>query len=267
MGNTGSTEVSTSFSSNMSNVVQLVNDSKTHAESIINDSTINENDIVIDSITNSKVSIKQSNDVDITRRSTLSIQHILSSGANLDVQLDAIRTIVNNVENSSLINKTGAYSESDLKITNDIYQKVCNEMAYVLNSVTNSANINKVYIESIDSSKIDYEQANKNNIKSINSLMSQYASDNNLDYDSVIDEKENVKDDVIKNGFVTEFSKMVNDFFESLSGNFVLLLLSPVIIIIVIIVIILLIKLIYKFISNLIQNNKNNEIQKNNQSF
>lgn len=260
MGNTGSTEVSNYFGGEINSVKKIVEESKEHADDIMQTTSGGSNEVYINGTSDSEINISQSNEIVATQKSSLCIDYITNTNVSEDIKLDAIRTITNEVENSKLIGKTGAYSDSELKISNETYQKVCNEMAYVLNTITETAVSNKIVIENVDNSEINISQVNKANISNINNLMSKYASSKGYDYTSIIDEKEDIRTDIIANGFVTEFSKMINDlvgnvtdFFGSLGINAILLLLSPIIIIIVIVVLILLIKLIYKYLNNKIK--------------
>ena len=260
MGNTSSTETSNYFKGEINTVKNIVEESKTYANNTMKTNSGGTNEVYIDNTSDSKIDISQSNEIVITQASSLCIDYITHTNVSEDIKLDAIRTITNEVENSKLIGKTGAYSSSELIVSNETYQKVCNEMAYVLNTITQTAVSNKVVITNVDDSKINISQVNKANIKNVNDLMSKYARKNSLDYKAIIDENDKINNDIISNGFITEFSKMINDlvnnvtyFFSSMGSNFILLILSPIIIIIVIVVLILLIKLIYNYLNKKIQ--------------
>lgn len=260
MGNTSSTETSNYFKGEINTVKNIVEESKTYANNTMKTNSGGTNEVYIDNTSDSEIDISQSNEIVITQASSLCIDYITHTNVSEDIKLDAIRTITNEVENSKLIGKTGAYSSSELIVSNETYQKVCNEMAYVLNTITQTAVSNKVVITNVDDSKINISQVNKANIKNVNDLMSKYARKNNLDYKAIIDENDKINNDIISNGFITEFSKMINDFvsnigdiFGSMGTNLILLILSPVIVIIVIVVLILLIKLIYNYLNKKIQ--------------
>ena len=188
------------------------------------------------------------------------VQYALESNVSNDVKLDLIRTALTDVENSKLIGKTGAYSDGNLVMNEEIFQNICNEMAFVLNTLTETSAINNIHFGNVTNSDINITQMNRNNNKQINKLMADFAAENGYEFTDIIDENDEISADVVNNGFVTEFSKMINDFvsnigdiFGSFGTNLILFILSPVIVIIVIVVLILLIKLIYKYFNNKIQ--------------
>ena len=260
MGNTGSTEVSQTFSTeketvnayNEDIVLQVKNDMETYSQSI--------NNLDIDNVDNSKIKIKQKNIVNITQEGSMRVEYALESDASTAVKLDLIRTALTDVENSKLIGKTGIYSDAGLVMSEEIYQNICNEMAYVLNTLTESSAINNVHFGNVTNSDIDVEQMNNKNISQVNNLMAEYAAKRGWNYESITDEKDRIKADIVANGLVTEISKFFNDLINNVGDligsagtSLILLLLSPVIVIIVIVVLILLIKLIYKYFNNKIQ--------------
>ena len=260
MGNTGSTEVSQTFSTeedivreyNEKITTQVSNDMATYSQSI--------NNVDIDNVDNSKISIKQKNIVNITQEGSMRVEYALESDASDSVKLDLIRTALTDVENSKLIGKTGIYSDAGLEINEEVYQNICNEMAYVLNTLTESSAINNVHFGNVTNSDIDVEQMNNKNISQVNKLMAAYAAERKWDYESITDEKDKIRDDIVANGLVTEISKFINDLINNVGDligsagiSLILLILSPVIVIIVIVVLILLIKLIYKYLNNKIQ--------------
>lgn len=262
MGNEESAPVSTTFSKTEERIVEDYNkEIKTRVESEISSYNESINNVKIGGdVINSDINIDQLNVINITQEGSMRIQYAMESDVSDDVKLDLIRTALTDVENSKLIGKTGAYSEGDLKLTKENYQNICNEMAYVLNVLTESSSINNVEFNNVINSHINISQVNKSNIKAINKLMADYADKNNLEYSSITDAEDNIKTDIKTSGLVSEFSKMINDlvgnvtdFFGSLGINTILLLLSPIIIIIVIVVLILLIKLIYKYLNNKIK--------------
>ena len=253
--------VSTTFSTEETIVENYNKEIKTRVESEISSYNESINNVKIGGdVINSDINIDQLNVINITQEGSMRIQYAMESDVSDDVKLDLIRTALTDVENSKLIGKTGAYSEGDLELTKENYQNICNEMAYVLNVLTESSSINNVEFNNVINSHINISQVNKSNIKAINKLMADYADKNNLEYSSITDEEDNIKNDIKTSGLVSEFSKMINDlvgnvtdFFGSLGINAILLLLSPIIIIIVIVVLILLIKLIYKYLNNKIK--------------
>lgn len=260
MGNTGSTEVSQTFSTeedivreyNEKITTQVSNDMATYSQSI--------NNVDIDNVDNSKISIKQKNIVNITQEGSMRVEYALKSDASDSVKLDLIRTALTDVENSKLIGKTGIYSDAGLEISEEVYQNICNEMAYVLNTLTESSAINNVHFGNVTNSDIDIEQMNNKNISQVNKLMAAYAAERKWDYESITDEEDKIRDDIVANGLVTEISKFINDLINNVGDligsagtSLILLLLSPIIVIIVIVVLILLIKLIYKYLNNKIQ--------------
>ena len=260
MGNTGSTEVSQTFSTeketvnayNEDIVLQVSNDMSTYSNSI--------NNIETGDVDGSKIKIKQKNVVSITQEGSMRVEYALESDASTAVKLDLIRTALTDVENSKLIGKTGIYSDAGLEISEEIYQNICNEMAYVLNTLTESSAINNVHFGNVTNSDIDVEQMNNKNISQVNNLMAEYAAKRGWNYESITDEKDRIKADIVANGLVTEISKFINDLINNVGDligsagiSLILLLLSPVIVIIVIVVLILLIKLIYKYLNNKIK--------------
>ena len=253
--------VSTTFSTEETIVENYNKEIKTRVESEISSYNESINNVKIGGdVINSDINIDQLNVINITQEGSMRIQYAMESDVSDDVKLDLIRTALTDVENSKLIGKTGAYSEGDLELTKENYQNICNEMAYVLNVLTESSSINNVEFNNVINSHINISQVNKSNIKAINKLMADYADKNNLEYSSITDEEDNIKNDIKTSGLVSEFSKMINDlvgnvtdFFGSIGINTILLLLSPIIIIIVIVVLILLIKLIYKYLNNKIK--------------
>lgn len=261
MGNTGSTEVSQTFSTeedivreyNEKITTQVSNEMSTYSDSI--------NNVTVDGdVINTKMTIKQKNIVSITQEGSMRVQYALESDASDSVKLDLIRTALTDVENSKLIGKTGIYSDAGLVMSEEIYQNICNEMAYVLNTLTESSAINNVHFGNVINSDIDIEQMNNKNISQVNKLMADYAAKRKWDYESITNEKDEIRDDIKANGLVTEISKFINDLINNVGDligsagiSLILLILSPVIVIIVIVVLILLIKLIYKYLNNKIQ--------------
>ena len=243
MGNKESTPaVSTTFSKTKEKIVNSYNkEIKTRVESEIDLYNESINNIKINNVVDSDIYIDQLNVINITQEGSMRIQYALETDVSDDVKLDLIRTALTDVENSKLIGRTGAYSEGDLELTKENYQNICNEMAYVLNVLTESSAINNVEFNNVINSNINISQVNKNNLK----------------YTSVTDEEDNINSNVKTSGLVSEFSKMINDlvsnvtdFFGSIGTNTILLILSPIIVIIVIVVLILLIKLIYKYLNS-----------------
>ena len=261
MGNSGSTEVSQTFSTEETIVDNYNKDIKSRVESEISSYNESINNVKIGGdVVDSDIDIEQLNVINITQEGSMRVQYALEADVSDDVKLDLIRTALTDVENTKLIGKTGAYSEGELKLTKENYQNICNEMAYVLNVLTESSSINNVEFNNVINSHINVSQVNKSNIKAVNKLMADYADKNNLEYSSITDEEDNIKNNIVTNGFVTEFSKMINDFVSNIGDligsagtSLILLLLSPIIIIIVIVVLILLIKLIYKYLNNKIK--------------
>ena len=260
MGNTGSTEVSQTFSTKKEIVAsydeqirrKVENEMKTYSESI--------NNVEFGDVDGSTITIEQKAIVNIDQTASMYIQYALESDVSNDIKLDLIRTALTDVENSKLIGKTGAYSDGELEMSEEIYQNICDEMAFVLNTLTESSAVNNVHFGNVTNSDIDITQMNNKNISAINKLMADFADEKHYKYTDITDEKDKIRTDIIANGFVTEFSKMINDlvdnvtdFFESMGSNFILLILSPVIVIIVIVVLILLIKLIYNYVNKKIQ--------------
>ena len=155
MGNTGSTEVSNYFKGEINTVNEIVEESKEYADNIMKTTSGGTNEIYINGTTDSEINISQSNEIVATQKSSLCIDYITNTNVSEDIKLDASRTSTNEVENSKLIGKTGAYSDSELIVSNETYQKVCNEMAYVLNTITETAVNNKIVIENVDNSEIN----------------------------------------------------------------------------------------------------------------
>lgn len=261
MGNTGSTEVSQTFSTEETIVDNYNKDIKSRVESEIDSYNESINNIKIGGdVVDSDIDIEQLNVINITQEGSMRVQYALETDVSDDVKLDLIRTALTDVENTKLIGKTGAYSEGDLELTKENYQNICNEMAYVLNVLTESSSINNVEFNNVINSHINVSQVNKSNIKAVNKLMADYADKNNLEYSSITDEEDNIKNNIKTDGLVTEISKFFNDLINNVGDligsagtSLVLLLLSPIIIIIVIVVLILLIKLIYKYLNNKIK--------------
>lgn len=262
MGNSESAPVSTTFSKTEETIVDEYNkEIKSRVESEISSYNESINNVRINGdVENSDIDIDQLSVINITQEGSMRVQYAMESDVSDDVKLDLIRTALTDVENSKLIGKTGAYSEGDLELTKENYQNICNEMAYVLNVLTESSSINNVEFNNVINSHINISQVNKSNIKAINKLMADYADKNNLEYSSITDEEDNIKNDIKTSGLVSEFSKMINDFVSNIGDligsagiSLILLILSPVIVIIVIVVLILLIKLIYKYLNNKIQ--------------
>lgn len=261
MGNTGSTEVSQTFSTEETIVDNYNKDIKSRVESEIDSYNESINNIKIGGdVVDSDIDIEQLNVINITQEGSMRVQYALETDVSDDVKLDLIRTALTDVENTKLIGKTGAYSEGDLELTKENYQNICNEMAYVLNVLTESSSINNVEFNNVINSHINVSQVNKSNIKAVNKLMADYADKNNLDYSSITDEEDNIKNNIKTDGLVTEISKFFNDLINNVGDligsagtSLVLLLLSPIIVIIVIVVLILLIKLIYKYLNNKIK--------------
>lgn len=261
MGNTGSTEVSQSFSTEETIVDNYNKDIKSRVESEIDSYNESINNIKIGGdVVDSDIDIEQLNVINITQEGSMRVQYALETDVSDDVKLDLIRTALTDVENTKLIGKTGAYSEGDLVLTKENYQNICNEMAYVLNVLTESSSINNVEFNNVINSHINVSQVNKSNIKAVNKLMADYADKNNLEYSSITDEEDNIKNNIKTDGLVTEISKFFNDLINNVGDligsagtSLVLLLLSPIIVIIVIVVLILLIKLIYKYLNNKIK--------------
>ena len=261
MGNSESAPVSTTFSTEETIVDEYNKEIKSRVESEISSYNESINNVRINGdVVNSDIDIDQLSVINITQEGSMRVQYAMESDVSDDVKLDLIRTALTDVENSKLIGKTGAYSEGNLELTKENYQNICNEMAYVLNVLTESSSINNVEFNNVINSNINVSQVNKSNIKAINKLMADYADKNNLEYSSITDEEDNIKNDIKTSGLVSEFSKMINDFVSNIGDligsagtNLILLILSPVIVIIVIVVLILLIKLIYKYLNNKIQ--------------
>ena len=261
MGNTGSTEVSQTFSTEETIVDNYNKDIKSRVESEIDSYNESINNIKIGGdVVDSDIDIEQLNVINITQEGSMRVQYALETDVSDDVKLDLIRTALTDVENTKLIGKTGAYSEGDLELTKENYQNICNEMAYVLNVLTEPSSINNVEFNNVINSHINVSQVNKSNIKAVNKLMADYADKNNLEYSSITDEEDNIKNNIKTDGLVTEISKFFNDLINNVGDligsagtSLVLLLLSPIIVIIVIVVLILLIKLIYKYLNNKIQ--------------
>lgn len=261
MGNTGSTEVSQTFSTEETIVDNYNKDIKSRVESEIDSYNESINNIKIGGdVVDSDIDIEQLNVINITQEGSMRVQYALETDVSDDVKLDLIRTALTDVENTKLIGKTGAYSEGDLELTKENYQNICNEMAYVLNVLTESSSINNVEFNNVINSHINVSQVNKSNIKAVNKLMADYADKNNLEYSSITDEEDNIKNNIKTDGLVTEISKFFNDLINNVGDligsagtSLVLLLLSPIIVIIVIVVLILLIKLIYKYLNNKIK--------------
>ena len=261
MGNSESTVVSSTFSTEETIVEEYNKEIKSRVESEISSYNESINNVRINGdVVNSDIYIDQLSVINITQEGSMRVQYALETDVSDSVKLDLIRTALTDVENSKLIGKTGAYSEGNLKMNKEIYQNICNEMAYVLNVLTESSSINNVEFNNVINSHINVSQVNKSNIKAVNKLMADYADKNNLEYESITNEDDEIRDDLKTNGLMTEFSKMINDlvsnvtdFFGSMGTNLILLILSPVIVIIVIVVLILLIKLIYKYLNNKIQ--------------
>lgn len=261
MGNTGSTEVSTTFSTEETIVNNYNKEIKSRVESEISSYNESINNVKINGdVVDSDIDIEQLNVINITQEGSMRVQYALETDVSDDVKLDLIRTALTDVENTKLIGKTGAYSEGDLELTKENYQNICNEMAYVLNVLTESSSINNVEFNNVINSHINVSQVNKSNIKAVNKLMADYADKNNLEYSSITDEEDNIKNNIKTDGLVTEISKFFNDLINNVGDligsagtSLVLLLLSPIIVIIVIVVLILLIKLIYKYLNNKIK--------------
>lgn len=261
MGNEESAPVSTTFSKTEENTMinynntiktQVSNDMEAYNESI--------NNVDFGDVDGSDIKIKQTAEITVTQEGSMRVQYALESDFSNDVKLDLIRTALTDVENSKLIGKTGAYSEGDLVMNEEIFQNICNEMAFVLNTLTETSAVNNIHFGNVKNSDINVTQMNRSNNKQINKLMADFAAENGYEFTDITDAEDNIKNDIVTNGFVTEFSKMINDlvgnvtdFFGSLGINTILLLLSPIIIIIVIVVLILLIKLIYKYLNNKIK--------------
>ena len=261
MGNEESAPVSTTFSKTEKNTMinynntiktQVSNDMEAYNESI--------NNVEFGDVDGSDIKIKQTAEITATQEGSMRVQYALESDFSNDVKLDLIRTALTDVENSKLIGKTGAYSEGDLVMNEEIFQNICNEMAFVLNTLTETSAVNNIHFGNVKNSDINVTQMNRSNNKQINKLMADFAAENGYEFTDITDQEDNIKHDIVTNGFVTEFSKMINDlvgnvtdFFGSLGINTILLLLSPIIIIIVIVVLILLIKLIYKYLNNKIK--------------
>lgn len=260
MGNEESAPVSQTFSTEKKIVEQYNDTIKHQVESEMKTYSESINNIDIDNVENSDISIKQKNIVSITQEGSMRVQYALETDISNDIKLDLIRTALTDVENSKLIGKTGAYSNGELEMNEEIYQNICNEMAFVLNTLTESSAVNNVHFGNVINSDIDIEQMNNKNIGQVNKLMAEYAEKKGWEYKDVTDENDKISADIVNNGFVTEFSKMINDFVSNVGDligsagtSLVLLLLSPIIVIIVIVVLILLIKLIYKYLNNKIQ--------------
>ena len=263
MGNSESVPVSQTFSTE-SNIVakyndiiktQVGNDMKAYNQSI--------NNVDFEDVDGSDIKIKQTAEVSTTQEGSMRVQYALETDVSNDIKLDLIRTALTDVENSKLIGKTGAYSDGKLVMNEEIFQNICNEMAFVLNTLTETSAINNIHFGNITNSDINITQMNRNNNTQINKLMADFAEENGYEFTDIIDENDEISADVVNNGFVTEFSKMINDFvsnigdiFGSMGANLILFILSPVIVIIVIVVLILLIKLIYKYLNNKIQPTK-----------
>lgn len=261
MGNSESAPVSTTFSKTEENtMVDYNNTIKTQVSNDMIAYNKSINNIDFGDTDGSNIKIKQTAEVTATQEGSMRIQYALESDFSNDIKLDLIRTALTDVENSKLIGKTGAYSEGDLVMNKEIFQNICNEMAFVLNTLTETSAINNIHFGNVTNSDINITQMNRNNNTQINKLMADFAAKNGYEFTDIIDAEDNIKNDIVTNGFVTEFSKMINDFvgnigdiFGSFGTNLILFILSPVIVIIVIIVIILLIKLIYKYLNNKIQ--------------
>lgn len=264
MGNSESAPVSTTFSKTEENtMVDYNNTIKTQVSNDMIAYNKSINNVDFGDVNGSDIKIKQTAEVTATQEGSMRIQYALESDFSNDIKLDLIRTTLTDVENSKLIGKTGAYSEGDLVMNKEIFQNICNEMAFVLNTLTETSAINNIHFGNVTNSDINITQMNHNNNTQINKLMADFAAKNGYEFTDIIDAEDNIKNDIVTNGFVTEFSKMINDFvgnigdiFGSFGANLILFILLPVIVIIVIIVIILLIKLIYKYLNNKIQSKK-----------
>ena len=260
MGNEESVPVSTTFSTESDIVAKYNNTIKEQVESDMTAYTESINNVDFGDVDGSDIKIKQSAEVTVTQEGSMRVQYALESNVSNDVKLDLIRTALTDVENSKLIGKTGAYSDGNMVMNEEIFQNICNEMAFVLNTLTETSAVNNIHFGNVTNSDINITQMNRNNNKQINKLMADFAAENGYEFTDIIDENDEISHKIVSNGFVTEFSKMINDlvgnvtdFFGSLGINTILLLLSPIIIIIVIVVLILLIKLIYKYLNNKIK--------------
>ena len=256
MGNEESVPVSTTFSTESDIVANYNNTIKEQVESDMTAYTESINNAEFEDVDGSDIKIKQSAEVTVTQEGSMRVQYALES----NVSNDLIRTALTDVENSKLIGKTGAYSDGNMVMNEEIFQNICNEMAFVLNTLTETSAVNNIHFGNVTNSDINITQMNRNNNTQINKLMADFAEEKGYKFTDIIDENDEISADVVNNGFVTEFSKMINDFvsnigdiFGSMGVNLILFILSPVIVIIVIIVLILLIKLIYKYFNNKIQ--------------
>lgn len=260
MGNSESVPVSQTFSTE-SKIVAKYNDTiKTQVSNDMSAYNQSINNVDFGDVDGSNIKIKQTAEVTATQEGSMRVQYALESNVSNDIKLGLIRTALTDVENSKLIGKTGAYSDGKLEMNEEIYQNICNEMAFVLNTLTETSAINNIHFGNVTNSDINVTQMNRNNNTQINKLMADFAEEKGYKFTDIIDENDEISADVVNNGFVTEFSKMINDFvsnigdiFGSMGANLILFILSPVIVIIVIVVLILLIKLIYKYLNNKIQ--------------
>lgn len=260
MGNEESAPVSTTFSTESDIVTKYNNTIKEQVESDMTAYTESINNVDFGDVDGSDIKIKQSAEVTVTQEGSMRVQYALESNVSNDVKLDLIRTALTDVENSKLIGKTGAYSDGNMVMNEEIFQNICNEMAFVLNTLTETSAINNIHFGNVSNSDINITQMNRNNNKQINKLMADFAAENGYEFTDIIDENDEISNKIVSNGFVTEFSKMINDFVSNIGDligsagtSLILLLLSPIIIIIVIVVLILLIKLIYKYLNNKIK--------------
>lgn len=260
MGNEESVPVSTTFSTESDIVAKYNNTIKEQVESDMTAYTESINNVDFGDVDNSDIKIKQSAEVTVTQEGSMRVQYALESNVSNDVKLDLIRTALTDVENSKLIGKTGAYSDGNLVMNEEIFQNICNEMAFVLNTLTETSAVNNIHFGNVTNSDINITQMNRNNNKQINKLMADFAAENGYEFTDIIDENDEISNKIVSNGFVTEFSKMINDFVSNVGDligsagiSLILLILSPVIVIIVIVVLILLIKLIYKYLNNKIK--------------
>ena len=135
MGNSESAPVSTTFSKTEENtMVDYNNTIKTQVSNDMIAYNKSINNVDFGDVNGSDIKIKQTAEVTATQEGSMRIQYALESDFSNDIKLDLIRTTLTDVENSKLIGKTGAYSEGDLVMNKEIFQNICNEMAFVLNT-------------------------------------------------------------------------------------------------------------------------------------
>ena len=190
MGNSESAPVSQTFSTK-SDIVSHYND--TIKIQVGNDMTAynnSTNNIVIGDTDGSNIKIKQTAEVTTTQEGSMRVQYALESNVSNDIKLDLIRTALTDVENSKLIGKTGAYSDGKLEMNEEIFQNICNEMAFVLNTLTETSAINNIHFGNVTNSDINITQMNRNNNTQINKLMADFAEEKGYKFTDIIDEND-----------------------------------------------------------------------------